>query len=145
MKSFVALAIVVAACGGDDGGTHHDAATAGDGSGSSDASVSDAMPADAPGDAQAFVLTVTCDGTAKGPITTNGFAFDPNTLTINVGEMVRFTMPVNHNVVPDPTAALTDPGLRVDFNEDKCLQFTATGTFGYKCQPHGFKGSITVQ
>jgi plastocyanin len=52
-------------------------------------------------------------------------------------------MPSNHSVVPD-TSAETDTGLRVGFSETKCLKFTVAGTFHFKCDPHGFMGTITV-
>ena len=48
-----------------------------------------------------------------------------------------------HDVVPD-TSTTTDTGLAVDFGKTACLKFSKAGTFGFKCQPHSFKGSITV-
>jgi len=144
MKRSLALVLVLAACGGDDGGGgggKNDAAvTPGDGK-----AIDAAKPVDAGVDAQAFVVTVACDGSEVGTITTSGFAYSPSSLTINQNDVVKFVMisGMNHNVVPNSTGS--DPGLQVDFGETACLQFTATGTFGFRCGPHNFMGSITVQ
>jgi plastocyanin len=43
------------------------------------------------------------------------------------------------------TQTTTDPGLVVNFSETKCLKFTAAGTYGFYCGPHGFSGTVTVQ
>lgn len=132
------MLIVLAACGGDDGDTtmHRDAAT----------NPIDAAPmADAPVDAQQFVVTVTCPGNEAATITTtNGVnAYSPDAVTVDVNDVVKFVMASSHNVIP--TGTQTDPGLRVGFGETKCLQFTTAGTFTFKCQPHPFSGTITVQ
>ena len=99
---------------------------------------------DAPPDAMAHVLTVTCPSGTLPTITTidSLFAYTPMAVTIAKNAIVKFTMSPGHDVVPDD--ATGDPGLIVDFGETKCLKFTTTGTFGYKCAPHGFKGSVTV-
>jgi len=144
MKRFMVLAFVFAACGGgDDGGPAKDAATGSDGS-IADAAVDSGTDA-----APATVVEVNCDGSEVDTVTATGVStsgmFSPMSVTINQNDVLQFTMPASHNVVPDPTATLTDPGLNVGFNTTKCLKFTATGTFGYKCGPHSFKGSVTVQ
>jgi plastocyanin len=149
----MALALVLAACGGGDDATKakDDAATTpSDGDTNSDAPPVDSTPADAGVDAHIGVLSVTCDGSEVETVTTTAPSdatamFTPDAITISQNDVVKFIMPSAHNVVPDPTADLTDPGLRVNFNQTKCLQFTETGTFGYKCGPHGFKGTVTVQ
>ncbi len=144
MKYVASLLVILTACGGDDGGgTPRDAAV-GDGRGVDAPKLVDASLFDAPPDAQAFVLEVTCDGSEAETVTTSGSSFSPMAVTIAQNEVVKFVMPGNHNVVPDSTTT-TDPGINVSFNETKCLQFTIVGTFGFKCMPHGFKGSITVQ
>jgi plastocyanin len=91
------------------------------------------------------VMAVTCPGGTVPTVTTddNTFAFTPSSTTISLGQIVKFTTSLTHNVVPNPTAS--DPGLVVDFNKTKCLQFTHAGTFGFHCAPHGFAGTITVQ
>ena len=76
------------------------------------------------------------------------FAFDPESLTINVGDTVLWTntTTTGHNVVSDtsawPAPALfTRPGT-FPFN------FTEAGTYGYFCSPHksfGMTGTIVVQ
>lgn len=100
---------------------------------------------DAPPNNTATVEAVTCPATADAAITTTGSAFDPASTTISVGQVVQFTMPSTHNVVPNSAGGTTDPNLTVNFSETKCLKFTAAGTYHFKCQPHGFTGSITVQ
>jgi plastocyanin len=51
-------------------------------------------------------------------------------------------MSTTHNVVP--TTTMSDPGLNVPFGGTKCLMFTKPGTFKFKCAPHGFSGTVTV-
>lgn len=130
MQRFAAVLLLIATACGDDGGNEprRDAAI--------DSRIVDAAP-----DAQAFVRTVAC-GSEVATVTTVGDTFSPDTVTIMQNEIVRFTMPSDHNVVPDLTGS--DPGLFVFFGETKCLQFTTTGTFNFRCGPHNFAGSITV-
>jgi plastocyanin len=100
---------------------------------------------DAPGPS---VVAVACPDTV--PLTVDvpdgdlKFVFVPASNPITVGDTVKFTTHADHNVVPDPTAAKTDPGLTVNQNATKCLEFTQTGTFGFMCGIHSFKGAITV-
>jgi plastocyanin len=100
---------------------------------------------DAPGPS---VVAVTCPDTV--PLTVDApdsdmkFVFAPASNPITVGDIVMFTTHAAHNVVPDPAAAKTDPGLTVNQNDTKCLEFTQTGTFGFMCGIHSFKSAITV-
>ncbi|HET7501421.1 MAG TPA: hypothetical protein VFK02_10475 [Kofleriaceae bacterium] len=129
-RSSLALVIALAACGGS----------------SSDSSSDAAPPPDTPAPS---VMAVTCPATV--PLTVDApdselrFVFTPATPTIALGDIVKFTTHSEHDVVPDPRATQTDDGLNVDFGTIKCLKFTRTGTFGFKCAPHGFTGAITVQ
>lgn len=137
----LAWVVMLAACGGDDGGgttTRLDAAM--------NPMVDAAPMVDAPPDALQLVTTATC-GTEVLTVETSGnsYTFSPNNDPIAVGDIVKFVMPPTHNVAPDSSASMTDPGLRVNFNETKCLQFTAVGAFTFKCTPHGFTGTITVE
>jgi plastocyanin len=128
MSRFVVLALV-AACGGDDGGSV----------------TTDAPPmADAPSTNK--VVTVTCPGTpdAMVGISAGGLAYDPMTQTVPVNAVVKFVMTATHDAKPN-TLTTNDPGLTVGFGETKCLKFTAAGTFGFYCTAHSFVGSITVQ
>jgi plastocyanin len=96
---------------------------------------------------QATVMAVTCpSGTLPTITATDGddTKFMPSSVTINVNDIVKFTMPATHNVAPN-TVVMTDPGLMVNFRETKCLMFTKAGTFGFKCVPHSFVGSVIVQ
>ncbi|MEO7735421.1 MAG: hypothetical protein ABIY55_30995 [Kofleriaceae bacterium] len=107
-----------------------------------DAKLVDAAPIDAPPTVSS-IETVTCPASGGPVVMASSGTFNPSATTIAVNGIVQFTMPNSHSVVPDNSAA-TDPGLLVDFNETKCLKFTKAGTFNFKCNPHGFKGAITV-
>jgi plastocyanin len=116
----------------------------------SDAPRADAPPPtidaaiDAPPPA-ATVIAVTCPATPAGAITAdnrNDF-YMPSSVTITVGQIVRFSMPTDHNVTPNDT--MSDPGLSVNYSETKCLMFTLKGTFGFHCVPHLFTGTVVVQ
>lgn len=108
----------------------------------------DAAPADARIDAPPpTVLAVTCPATPDKTISAidgNDTTYTPSSVTIVVNQIVKFTMPSSHDVVPN-TIGTSDPGLTVNFNETKCLMFTKTGTFGFHCGPHTFAGTVIVQ
>jgi plastocyanin len=96
-------------------------------------------------DAPQYVTSVDCAGIVPDAtvVSTSGsYQYDPQQVTILVGQSVKFTMPVEHDVEPDPV--MSDPGLAVDFSEIKCLTFTVAGTFNFHCGPHQFHGSIVV-
>ncbi|MDX2088341.1 MAG: hypothetical protein SFX73_10850 [Kofleriaceae bacterium] len=145
MRQLAIVPVVLLVACGEDGGSSPpvDAKTI-------DARLIDAPAVDAPPDGPPIdsppptVFAVACTGTP--PIVTAPGVFDPMTTTISVGDMVRFNLSAtpNHNVVPDTTLP-TDTGLQVPLGGDVCLQFTVAGTFNFKCGPHSFKGSVTVQ
>jgi len=131
----VALLVLVLGCGSEDG-------KAIDAPRPIDGKVVDAGP-DAPPDAQTEVRVVNCAGVtpSKTVSSEDGIdAFEPSATTITANQVVQFEMASTHNVVP----VGSDPGLTVKFGETKCLQFIEPGTFNFKCAPHGFTGSITV-
>ena len=128
MTRFVLCAVIVAACGGSDDKT-------------SDAP---AVQQDAPA---ATVQMVTCPATPDATVMTSGFMFAPLSTTITQGQIVKFVMPSEHDVVPGHHVAdgtLVDRGLSVGFSETKCLMFTQTGMYGFHCGPHLFDGTIVV-
>jgi plastocyanin len=130
MTRFALAVLLVTACGGDDGG----------GMVTPDAAKSiDAAPMNK-------VVPVTCPNTVDAMVmTTNAsFSFMPMATTITVGGVVKFVNSTEHNVAPNPMAALTDPGLMVGFGQSGCLKFTQAGTYGFLCSPHGFVGTVTV-
>lgn len=130
MKFLASAFVLLAACSGDDGG----------GMVTFDAPQSIDAPANA-------VMEVSCTGiTPSASVMTNdaSFSFMPAATTISVGQVVKFTTSASHNVAPNPSAPKTDPGLSVGFNKTACLKFTAAGTFGFFCMPHGFTGTVTV-
>jgi plastocyanin len=125
----IAIVLLFAACGGDDGNSTVDAP----------ASI-DAAPS--------TVQAVTCPATPAATVMTSGFMYAPMTTNITQGQVVQFVMPASHNVVPghmpsDSTTA--DSSLNVNFNETKCFMFTSPGMFGFHCGPHSFNGTIVVQ
>jgi plastocyanin len=131
MKSFAVLALLLAACGGDDTVTKMDSGMgSGSGSGSGNA-----------------VQTVTCSGTPAAVVSTDNammkYIYSTTTApSVPVGSVIEFKMSTAHNVAPG--LAPTDPGLKVDYGADVCLKFTKAGTFNFLCQAHSFTGSIVV-
>jgi len=128
MTRIALAALLLAACGGDDSG-----------GGTPDAKLADAANT-------AKVQAVTCPTTADATVmtSTTADAYVPMATTVPVNAVVKFVMPASHNVAPN-TQTTTDPNLSVNFSETKCLKFTAAGTYGFYCTPHGFTGTITVQ
>lgn len=131
MKRFALVFLAVAACGGDD---------------DSNVSAPDAAPAiDAPA---ATVQSVTCPAAPDATVMTSGSSYSPMMTTISQGQVVKFVMPADHNVVRGHTpadSAISDPGVSVGFSETKCLMFTQPGTYGFHCGPHMFNGTVIVQ
>lgn len=120
------------------------------------AACSSDAPSDTPQDAAvaidaatSSVVEVACPASVPlavdVPDAMDAFVFTPAANpALPVGSIVKFTTHRSHNVVPN-TIRPTDPGLRVDYNTTKCLQFTKSGAFGFNCQPHGFAATITIQ
>jgi plastocyanin len=132
------LALVSAAlmaCGGGGGTTGDDT--------QHDAPVGD----DAPSTDTVHVVDCTAQ-TADATVTSSNsvFNYDPMTVTIPVNGVVEFDLAnaSTHPVGPD-NSTNTDQGIFAQGGKTTCLQFTAAGTFGYRCTVHGFKGSVTVQ
>lgn len=124
MTRYIVLAVALAACGGDDGMQMPDAKMA------------DAAPMN-------NVVDVTCPATPDATVMALSGSYSPMNSTIGSNGIVKFVTTIDHNVEPNPLTT-TDPGLRVGFNQTKCLQFKATGVFGFKCGPHAFVGTVTV-
>ena len=121
------LVLSLVACG-DDGGDD----------GSTDGNVPDAPSGNR-------VTTGTCPASPAATIVTNtaGTAYEPTAATINAGQAVRFELGSTHDVSPADNTQ--DSGLVVGLGGDACLQFSTAGTYRFKCSPHGFVGTITVQ
>ena len=118
--SFVFVSLL-AACGGDDGGNNP-------------------MP-DAPPMAS-IVRVDPCPGTTDATvITTTANMYMPMATTITQGQVVKFTMNAAHDVAPNGASST---GLAVPLGGERCYRFTSAGSFGFKCTPHGFTGTITV-
>jgi len=119
---YLAFAILFTACG-DDGAATPDAPSG----------------TDAPVVAS-NIETVNCAAGEPEVMATTGM-YVPAATTIAVDGVVKFIMPSTHNVVPNPGA---DANLKVNFSETKCLKFKAAGNYSFRCGPHNFMGSITV-
>lgn len=151
MRRTFAFALIlssIVACGGDDTSPSIDAPSGGPDAADGDAMARDASEAfDGPGPdaAASSVVEVPCAGAMiASEVTAPGFSFTITQATIARGAVVRFMMPGVHSVVSGNTAGVDDGLFSVAFNQTKCLQFTAAGTFGFWCNPHQFTGSITV-
>jgi len=121
------LALVLLGCGGDENGAK-------------DATNIDGPPRDAaidaPPDAPTAVRRVDCPSAPDATVTTASFQFTPASVSINVGDIVKFAPENIHRVVPHATKP-TDPGMSSGATgEIRCLQFTETGEFNYQCGPH---------
>ncbi len=127
----LAMMLVLAACGS-----------------SSDPPAGVDAPASGVDAAPATVVEVSpCTGEVVTIESTGGFRFDngagSSMVTINQGEIVKFISGAPHNVIP--VMPMSDPGLTVGFGATKCLRFTKTGTYKFRCQPHSnMTGSVTV-
>jgi len=97
------------------------------------------------GAASSVMVVDPCPGTPDATVMTDDstFSYSPGATTITQGQVVKFLTSATHDVKPN-TAVNTDTGLNVGFNQTKCLRFTATGTFGFRCSFHGFVGTVTV-
>jgi plastocyanin len=78
-------------------------------------------------------------------VTMKGFAFNPATVTIKVGETVTWENQdgANHNVIADDGSFKS-----ADFGQGKTFSFTFTkaGTYTYSCHIHpNMKGTVIVQ
>lgn len=65
--------------------------------------------------------------------------FEPSSLTITKGTIVRFITSGEHD------AASRDNLFVIANGENECVQFNEPGTYGIYCRPHSFMGSIIVQ
>jgi plastocyanin len=84
------------------------------------------------------------------------FVFEPGTVTVAVGDTVRWVWESNgHNVKPDDVPADSDwsgtPGGGLDTFDTGHVythQFQVAGEFDYLCQPHrsyGMRGTVVVE
>lgn len=71
--------------------------------------------------------------------------FEPNLLTISVGQSVTWSWPagaLNHNVVPDDGNNPTPSGPVTDGPETYSFTFNQPGSFRYFCLTHGGAGGV---
>ncbi len=92
------------------------------------------------------IAVVSCTGSSPNrTISTDDddMTYSPSAVTIQPGEIVKFTMSSTHNVTPNATGS--DPAIVVPFGGTVCITFPKTGTFGFHCSAHNFQGTVTVQ
>jgi plastocyanin len=85
-------------------------------------------------------------GSTSKSVEISGFAFNPGTLTINVGEQVTWTNKdsASHTVTSDSGSELASS----TFGNGKTYSYTfnTAGTYNYHCSIHtSMKGTIIVQ
>ncbi len=79
-------------------------------------------------------------------INIQSFAFNPNAVTISVGDSVRWTNldAIQHTATSDSGPAAFNSGL-LSQNQSYAFQFTVAGAYRYHCTPHpSMIGRITV-
>jgi plastocyanin len=134
-----------AGCGDDDGGNPIDAAAIDtatvDTSAIDTPTVIDGPTIDTP---PSTVQVVDCAGaTIASEVTTPGFNFAITDNTINVNQIVRFTIGAGHTAVSG-TNGTPDGRFNVGNNAPVCLRFTEAGSYPFYCNPHLFSATLTV-
>jgi plastocyanin len=149
--TWLAAAMAVAACGGDDDELRTiDAAP-----GTADAAAADASPGgadarspDAAVDAKPSTVVEADCGTATiaATVTTtngvNAYSIDVDT-TLPLNSVVRFRMSSSHNAISGP-AGQPDGAFTAPFGETTCFRFTEAGTFPFYCGPHRFTAQVRI-
>lgn len=121
MKMLLILAVLVG-CGGGDGGA-------------------DGQPADTTSGPKVELVSP-CTG-ESATVNTLDTRFDPTSVTISAGQIVKFVNEVTHDIKPALTGT-TDEVLAVPEGQTRCFRFNDPGTFGFRCAVHGFIGSVVV-
>ena len=86
----------------------------------------------------AVAMMVACPASPSASVVTTGFKYTPEVTTITVNQIVKFTMPTDHDVNS------SNKGFDTPFGGSLCFQFTKVGTHTFKCTPHNFTGKIVV-
>lgn len=84
---------------------------------------------------------VSCNASVTKEVATNNTtaAFIPASTTVTAGTAVRFVMSSMHD-------ARSNQGLfTVGYGETACVKFNTAGTYTFRCNPHGFTGTVVVQ
>ncbi len=166
--AFAASALVLAACGGEKGGSADSATTTGDTAGAAVTPAPDAGAAAGGATATAAPATGTTH-TVNMVGDAQGYRFDPANITVKQGDAIKFVMVSGgpHNVafeeasipaagkaqlaanIPNSPAPLqSEMVMNPDQNITISFANVAPGTYNYNCTPHlamGMKGVVTVQ
>jgi plastocyanin len=82
---------------------------------------------------------------ATSPVTIQGSAFSPATITVRAGDAVTWTNRDGFSHTATSDSAAWDTGI-INTGASKTITFASAGTFAYHCSIHTFmKGSIIVQ
>jgi plastocyanin len=165
-----ASVMTLGACGGGDKTADNNAAKPADTTAAATATAAPAGGAAAPAGATVAAAPITGKTVEVKMIgDAQGYRFDPATITVKVGDGIKFTNVTGgpHNVtffadsipagasaalnanMPNTTSPLTGP-LLINANDTYTVSFAGTkaGTYHFYCTPHlalGMKGVITVQ
>jgi plastocyanin len=83
------------------------------------------------------VVEVDCaTATIAATVSTAVNAYDPDTTTISVGQVVRFNPAASHDV--------SNADFRVPFGGNRCFRFDAAASYTIVCTAHGFTGTVVV-
>ena len=152
-RSFLMCSLLVVGCGGEDENLP-DARVGGLDAAAVDAALPDATPTiDAvmvDATVSSVIVTPNCTGIDNGQIAVNlstgGLSFDITAPNLVVGEILRFSTTGMHNFASDATVAPANAWKSGPVgSHTACLQFTAAGTFGFRCDQHAsMTGTLTV-
>jgi len=95
--------------------------------------------------AAASLVAVASVAAADAGVTIAGFAFDPGTVTVSVGDTVTWTNRdrASHTATADD-GSFDAGGIATD--QAKSITFSTAGTFAYHCNVHpDMKGRVVVQ
>jgi len=149
----LALAAGLAGCSDDGGGDGEDGS---DGEDGDDGTTTDG---ETDGETTEPAETTTEDGTMDGDATQvtvgpgGSLSFDPESVTVSVGETVQWTWDGSgHNIVvdsaPEESSWEGDPDDLYSSGHTHEHTFEVAGAYSYYCNPHrgsGMVGSITVE
>src|SRR5438067_7620771 len=81
-------------------------------------------------------------GAATTVVTAVGTSFQPQSVTVNVGDAVQWM-----GVTGSHTVTSSSPNWSINSSSDTSFTFTAPGTYTYFCQVHGpsMNGQVVVQ
>jgi len=140
----LALALPLAACGDDTGGS---GGAGGDASSTSTEATATSSASGTPtssssgGTGGAVEVLAACPATVDAEVTNTGStAFSPAAISVPAGGVVRFTPEGPHNMTSEPVGTFATATSAV-----ACLQFNTAGSYDFICSVHpNMTGTVTV-